>query len=114
MLAACLMVWKRIRHLPVEDSQSRLVGIISYRSLVRLLLPNIFSSENQSIPVAEIMVKNPVTISPETTIVQASEMMREKQIGCLPVVRNDRLVGLLTEQDLAVISVHLLQERLQE
>lgn len=114
VLAACLMVWKRIRHLPVEDSQSRLVGIISYRSLVRLLLPNIFSSENQSIPVAEIMVKNPVTISPETTIVQASEMMREKQIGCLPVVRNDRLVGLLTEQDLAVISVHLLQERLQE
>lgn len=114
VLAACLMIWKNIRHLPVEDHQNNLVGILTYRSLIRLLLPNYFSNENQSMPVEKIMVKDPVTISPDTPILKASEVMREKKIGCLPVVRNGRLVGLLTEQDLALISVKLLEETLQE
>ncbi|MFQ5629586.1 MAG: CBS domain-containing protein [bacterium] len=114
VLAASLMIWKSIRHLPVEDNQNKLVGIITYRSLVRLLLPNRFSTKNQSMPVEKIMVKDPITVSPETPIVKASEIMREKQIGCLPVIRNGRLVGLLTEQDLALISVQLLEETLQE
>lgn len=113
-LAASLMIWKNIRHLPVEDNQNKLVGILTYRALVRLLLPNRFSAENQSMPVNQIMVRDPITVLPDTPILQATEIMRQKQIGCLPVVRNGRLVGLLTEQDLAKISVHLLEDQLQE
>jgi CBS domain-containing protein len=50
--------------------------------------------------IKDIMVRELVTISPELNLCKAVKMMVDKKIGCLPVVDQDRLVGLITETDI--------------
>ena len=106
-LVANLMEWERIRHIPVEDHQHRLVGLVSYRALLRLLSSD--NDKRDELSVADIMKKDPVTVSPSTTTVRAIEIMREYQIAALPVVYGDRLVGLITESDLLGLAADLLE-----
>jgi CBS domain-containing protein len=62
--------------------------------------------------VKEIMVEDPISVSPELRTVKAVEMMREHQIGALPVVREERLVGIITERDFIQIAGNLLDDSL--
>ena len=58
------------------------------------------------------MIKNPLTISPDATIIEAMSKMRDNKIGCLPVVKNGELIGIITEMDFLRISGRLI-ERLE-
>jgi CBS domain-containing protein len=60
------------------------------------------------------MKKEPVTVSPETSSLEALELMRSRRIGCLPVVKDGRLVGIVTERDFMDIAGELLEEKLKE
>lgn len=113
-LVANLMDWERIRHVPVEDNQHHLVGLISYRMLIRLLANR--SRDDRPRSVSEIMRKGEslVTIPPETTTVQALKVMRDHNVGCLPVVKNERLVGIVTQRDFMDVARDLLAEKLEE
>jgi CBS domain-containing protein/gamma-glutamyl:cysteine ligase YbdK (ATP-grasp superfamily) len=111
-LAANLMHWRHIRHVPVEDDEGKLVGIISHRDLLELFALG-KTGEKQEIVVREIMKPNPITITPETPALEALMLMREKNIGCLPVIRHEKLVGLITAYDFLTVSVKLFEERLQ-
>lgn len=113
-LVASLMDWKHIRHVPVEDSQHRLVGLVSHRSLVRLLARGWYAGQNRPIAVGEIMETNPVTVTPESTTLEAIRLMRTHKISSLPVVRDGRLVGMVTERDLVQIAAPLLEQALSE
>jgi CBS domain-containing protein len=113
-LVACLMEWERIRHVPVEDPQHRLIGLISYRSLLKLMARGLSPSKGHHVAVAEIMTRDPITISPESSTLGAIELMREHRISCLPVVKGERLVGLITERDLMNVAAELLREQLEE
>ena len=55
------------------------------------------------------MNADPLTVSPETSTVEVIRLMREKQHACLPVTRDGKLVGIVTEHDLIVVSSHLLE-----
>jgi CBS domain-containing protein len=55
-----------------------------------------------------------ITIPPETPTLEALNLMREKQIGCLPVVKDKKLVGLLTAHDFLTVSTKLFEERLKD
>ncbi len=112
-LVANLMDWEKIRHVPVEDNQNRLVGLVSHRSLLRYLASE-RRSKDESVPVREIMQKNPITTSPDASTLEAMEVMRRARIGCLPVVREGHLVGLLTERDFMEIAGQLIEEKLRE
>jgi CBS domain-containing protein len=57
---------------------------------------------------------NPIKIAPETSTLQALELMREKNIGCLPVVKSEKLVGLITAHDFLTVSAKLFEERLKD
>lgn len=113
-LVANLMVWRRVRHLPVEDQEHKLVGLVSYRALLRLLQHNGLHSSGEPIPVKAIMTPEPITVQPNTPTLQAMDLMRTRGAGCLPVVRNGRLVGLVTEKELVTISAELLEGKLKE
>ena len=113
-LAASLMDWERIRHVPVEDNESRLVGLISYRSIIRLMAQGRLEADVQPIPASEIMTRDPVTASPETSSLEALQLMRSKGVGCLPVVKDGRLVGIITERDFMHIAGELLEQKLRE
>ncbi|MGE3164749.1 MAG: CBS domain-containing protein [Planctomycetota bacterium] len=107
-LVANIMDWRRVRHVPVEDSQHRLVGLVSYRSLLRFLARGSASGE-KTVPVRELMQTNVVTIAPETPTLEAIKLMREKRVACLPVVKDDQLVGIITEADFMDVARRLLE-----
>jgi CBS domain-containing protein/gamma-glutamylcysteine synthetase len=114
-LVANLMEWHRIRHVLVEDYEHRLIGIVSYRALLRLLTRHRPGEPDTSmIPVSEIVKRDPVTIGPDTTTQRAIEIMRNYRVGCLPIVQHGRLVGLVTEHDFTEIAGQLLDQKLSE
>jgi CBS domain-containing protein len=105
-LANDIMRLGRIRHLPVVDG-TRLAGIISERDLFRSSLAQALGYGGpasrdlmKTLRIKDIMVKEVTTISPEAKLCEAVRMMMDKKIGCLPVVENDHLVGLITETDI--------------
>ena len=105
-LANDIMRLGRVRHLPVVDG-ARLLGIISERDLFRSSLAQALGFGGQTsrelmktVRIKDIMVRELVTISPDMDLWQAVKIMVDKKIGCLPVVDQDRLVGLITETDI--------------
>jgi acetoin utilization protein AcuB len=98
-----LMRDNRFRHLPVVED-GRLVGILSDRDLRPVLLsPGLARAR-----VRELMSEDLTTVGPETPIEEAASLLVVKKIGCLPVVAQGRLVGIVTETDLLAVLVELL------
>lgn len=110
-MVAFLMDRKQIRHVLVEDDDHRLVGLVAYRSVLRLVAQ---PGPTDDRPVKEIMDRDPVTVNPRTTTLEAIELMREHKVPCLPVVDEGRLVGIVSERDFMPIAYQLLEERLRE
>ncbi|MCI0392699.1 MAG: CBS domain-containing protein [Acidobacteria bacterium] len=113
-LAASVMDWRHIRHVPVEDDESRLVGLISHRDLVRLLAQGLLARNENTITVKEIMKRDLLTVTPETPTLEALRMMRRCKVGCLPVIENGRLVGIVTAYDFLSLSVEIIEKQLQD
>ncbi len=111
-LVAHMMQWHSIRHVPVEDNEHRLVGLVSHSSILGLMAQGLDKLSDKLIPVRDIMIKDPLTLSPGSSTVEAIELMRAKGIGCLPIVQDERLVGLVTERDLMKIAGIVLQQTL--
>ncbi|KAA9132110.1 CBS domain-containing protein [Marinihelvus fidelis] len=111
--AASLMDWRHVRHVPVEGDDGELVGLVSHRALLRLVA-NGKLNESGKVTVSEIMKPDPITVTPDTQTVDAIRLMREHKLACLPVVENGKLVGLVTEHDLIVVSSQLLERYLAE
>jgi CBS domain-containing protein len=105
-LAESIMNLGRIRHMPVVDD-GKIVGIVSQRDLFRSALITALgfgrkttSALIKTITIKEVMTEYVITISPETTVKEAARVMIDKKIGCLPVVEDQKLIGLLTETDI--------------
>ncbi|MEE8523885.1 MAG: CBS domain-containing protein [Thermoanaerobaculia bacterium] len=111
-LAVALMDWQHIRHVPVEDNDHRLVGLVTHRILLRVLLYR--GGGEQPAPVRDVMERSLITVEPQTPTLEAVRLMKEHKISSLPVVENGRLVGIITERDLVSISQQLLEEFLSE
>ncbi len=113
-LAAFLMDSRNVRQVPVEDDERRLVGLVSYGAVLRQLAVEPRSEDDYAIPVKAIMESNPVSVTPETATVDAIGLMREHNVTCLPVVKGERLVGIVSVGDFMPIAERLLQERIGE
>ena len=105
-IADGMMSMGRIRHLPVMEG-AEVVGILSQRDLFRSALGAAMAlgmhrpqEIMRALEVGDIMTTPPVTIGPEAAVQDAARAMEERRIGCLPVVENGRLVGILTETDI--------------
>ena len=110
--AASLMEWKHVRHVPVEDDEGRLVGLVSHRALLRIVARG--EQDGAAVSVEDIMNPKPATIEPETRTVDAIRIMRELRVACLPVLRDGKLVGVITEADLIGVAGKLLERILEE
>ena len=113
-LVAFIMDKYKVRHVPVEDTNHRLVGLVSYRSLLRLVARGEINDKSLNRPVKDIMIRDLITVTPETTTVEAIDIMRAKRVPVLPVVKNEKLVGVIAESDFMPIASRLLEERLKE
>lgn len=101
-LVAAMMEWRHIRNVPVEDSNHHLVGLVTHRTLLRVLIeghtdPN--AMRTREIPVREVMERHVPTTTPGTSALDALGEMRRREVACLPVVEGERLVGIVSERD---------------
>jgi CBS domain-containing protein len=111
-LAASVMEWRHIRHVPVEDGRGKLIGLVTHRALMRMMSKG--TSNGDAVTVKEIMVSNPVTVSPATTSLEAIEIMQTSKIGCLPVVEDDNLIGIVTSYDFLEASAQLFRQQMMQ
>src|ERR1044071_1599178 len=114
-LAASVMDWQHVRHVPVEDEEGHLVGLLSHRDLLKLFSRRGAGAAcDTAVTVREIMKPNPVTVGPQTPTLEAIGLMRARGVGCLPVVERGQLVGIVTAHDFLAASARLFEERLRE
>ncbi len=114
-LAANVMEWQRIRHIPVENDKHQLVGMVTYRSMIRTLNDIISKDPDHSnVSVSDIMDREVVTVSPETSSVEAIEIMHNSDLSSLPVIENTKLVGIVTEYDFTRIAYEFLKDKLKK
>ena len=118
--ARALMEQHRVNQLPVLHG-ARLVGIVTDRDL-RDAFPSLAETtglsrrplpedaEPSAIPVEDVMTHNMLTVEPDTALGDAARLLRATRIGALPVVRDDRVVGIVTRSDLLEALVYLLAE----
>ncbi|MAB78242.1 MAG: hypothetical protein CMJ89_02710 [Planctomycetes bacterium] len=109
-LAASVMDWEHLRHVPVEDADGKLVGLVTHRMLLRMVGQGL---GGKPVSVREIMCPDPITTTPETPTTEAIALMRSDKLGCLPVVQDEKLVGIVTESDFIDLSTKLLDEWLR-
>lgn len=106
---ACMMDWQRLRHVLIEDETHHLVGIISHRRLLRHMAER-DGTDNDDTPIGSIMKQDPISVPPDMPTLDAVRLMRKKQIGALPVVREGQLVGIITEREFMDVAHNLLDE----
>lgn len=116
-----LMDDNTVNHLPVISQQGHLVGVLSDRDC-RFALNSPFivrerwQDEELSIrlQVRSVMSPAPIVVEPQTSAEQVSQLMLNHRIGCLPVMRAETLVGIITRSDILVafMSIHRHYEHL--
>jgi len=116
-LARSLMQIRHIRHVPIVDADGHFVGLLTHRDLLSLtvsLLADIDKKEQDAldrhIPIMEVMKTDVVTASPESDVQTAIAVLLENKYGCLPVVSDKKLVGIVTEADFLKLTYDLLKD----
>jgi CBS domain-containing protein len=109
-MVANFMDWNHVRYVPVENDEGELVGLVTYRALIRL----VGRDNTSNVTVADIMHTDLITVSPDTPTIDAIRLTRRHQIGCLPVVSGKHLVGILTASDFLPLYDKLIDELLEE
>ncbi|MCM4152798.1 CBS domain-containing protein [Arenibacter sp. N53] len=97
----------KIRHIPVV-SNKKIIGILSLTDLLRISFVDTYGEDDSHVDTAvynmlnieQVMVKNPVHISPTLSIKEVTEILAKKEFHALPVVENGDLVGIVTTTDL--------------
>lgn len=95
-LVKSVLLWGHVRHMPVESDDGTLLGMISSLTL----LGRIDSRETlESVCAADVMEPNPPTVTPDTSIEEALNLMAARNLSCLPVVSHQKIVGIFTDRD---------------
>ena len=113
-VAKKLLKEKNIRHLPVVDGK-KLIGLVTNMDIRRAEASPATSLEIRELhylldklTVGEIMTRNVITISPEISLEEAAILLHDNKIGCLPVVEDGNLVGILTENDVMEVLIEVM------
>ncbi len=96
-MAEAIMEWNNIHHIPVENEHGELKGLLTWSYLQSKVQEVDFAKTK----VAEIMIKEVITISPIAEISEAKKLMADKKIGCLPVCEQNTMVGIISKTDLS-------------
>jgi CBS domain-containing protein len=106
-LVSNLMNWRKIHHVPVENDDGEVVGIISSGDIIKYYCKH---AGEDGMTVNDIMIKDPVTVSANSKTNDALKIMRKSNLGCLPVVKGKKLIGILTESDFVYMAEYLFEE----
>jgi CBS domain-containing protein len=109
-----MMTERKIHHLPVTDKNSRLVGLITLTDLLAatdsILRDDDGRLSPEAITVAEVMVQDIATVDERADLRQAALFLERHRIGCLPVVTDGKLRGIVTDTDFVAVAINLLEQ----
>lgn len=107
-----------IRHLPIVDKRNRLVGLVTRETLLQAMPSSVttlsiweMNYAMNKIQVRDVMVKDVITVEEDVSIEKAARTMAENKIGCLPVMRGEALVGIVTDTDMLSTLMELMGAR---
>lgn len=114
--AAMIFVRSSFRHVPVLR-EKKLVGIITERD-VKQFAPSLLSRTSaeeynqimETTPISRVMTREPITLKPDQPVFDAATILHSKRVGCLPVVQNGELVGILTTTNLLGLLIRIMRE----
>jgi CBS domain-containing protein len=92
-LVKAVMKWKKIRHIPVENDEGQLVGLVTRTNIESV------EGELGELKVKDFMVTKLVTAEQNLSLNEAALLIKQHKVGCLPVIRNKKLTGILTDTD---------------
>ena len=116
-LARFLMNLKHVRHIPIVKDDARFVGLLTHRDLLAHTMSLVADPENgeqeeldEFIHIVNVMKTQVITVEPEMNLCEAIPILLDNKYGCLPVVSNQKLVGIVTEADFLKLTLTLLQK----
>ena len=109
-----MMNEQEIRHIPVVDTDNKLLGVVTQRDVLAAQessLQKIPEDQSHTLttPLDVAMRKNVMTVDPQAGLKESATYMQKHKVGCLPVVSNGHLVGIITDSDFVLIAIHLLE-----
>jgi CBS domain-containing protein len=111
-----LMLDKQIRHIPIVDNSGKFMGLLTKRDILAASISSLADIDNterdeieDGIPIAEIMITDVIVAQEDTNLLDAAQYLLNQKHGCLPIFRDDKLVGILTESDFVRLAVHLMK-----
>jgi CBS domain-containing membrane protein len=116
MEARELMSVHHIRHIPVVGGNNRLLGLVSQRDVLAaadstlLVSPRDAQAQEAFVSVASIMTVSVNTIEETASLRGAALYMQKHKIGCLPVMRGESLVGIITDSDFIAVAINLMEQ----
>ena len=112
-----IMTERHIRHIPVTDDDNRLVGLVTQRDILAATVPQSAGCEYKTSDTGEadtclsgIMNKNVSVVDKTDPLRTAALYMQSHKYGCLPVVSDGRLVGIITDSDFIAIAINLIEQ----
>jgi len=115
--ATLILARASFRHIPIVDGD-RLVGIVTSTdvkhytpSILSGIAPDEYNRLMESTPLSKIMTRDPLTIEPGKTVYEAARLLYDQRIGCLPVVEDGVLKGIITRTDTLSLLLRILQEK---
>jgi CBS domain-containing protein len=113
--ATMIFVRSTFRHLPILRDKL-LVGVVTERDIKQFtpsvlsgISPDEYNQLMESTPLSRVMARDPVTVEPGQSISEAAKTLFTRRVGCLPVVEDGELKGILTTSDLMKLLLHLLE-----
>jgi CBS domain-containing membrane protein len=105
---------RNIHHLPVLDDNQELVGLLTLKNVLAATDSFLRDDENRihasEIKVGDIMARDIVTVNENASLRQAALFIEKHRIGCLPVVTNGKLRGIVTDTDFVAVAINLLEQ----
>jgi len=112
-----IMTEKHIRHIPITDNDNRVLGLVTQRDILAATKPgSMIEAEGAShaggadIRLSDIMIRNVSVISETDSLRKAAMYLQSHKYGCLPVMADGRLVGIITDSDFIAIAINLIEQ----
>jgi len=112
-----VMIGKHVRHIPITDEDNHVLGLVTQRDVLAATDPGAIreaktaSHEVKSdLTLSEIMIRDVTVIRKDDSLRQAALYLQTHKYGCLPVVVDDRLVGIITDSDFIDIAINLIEQ----
>jgi len=115
LIAKELMMRRRIRHIPIVSEDGSLEGLVTQRDILAATISSFADVDVDTqdelyagIPLASLMITDVTVVTPATSVRKAADILLNQKFGCLPVVQDHKLVGILTEADFLKLVIELL------